>query len=294
MSIELNGSIGTLGGTAEVPAGCGPHPVVLIVSGSGTTDRDGLAYGEGPANYRALAYALRDLGIASVRYDDHGIGASADALPRRTEDHRFDTEVTDAAAWARKLRHDPRFGRLIVAGHSQGALVGTLVAQTESIDGLVTIGGTSLPAGRLLIEQIGSSASTTPTERSALEHAVAELEAGRVLTEALPPRLESVLPRELQPYLISWFRFDPVEELTRLSADVLVIHGENDKLVPPAQATMLAHAREGLEPTLIARMAHSMKEADTDAASQRAASSDPDVPLAEGLAETLADFARGD
>jgi hypothetical protein len=289
-SRTVMGALGSLGGTLEVPAGCGPFPVVLLVSGSGTTDRDGNNF-DRPDNYRLVALGLRDQGIASLRYDDPGIGESLSAAPDRLEDYRYEHDVEPAARWAETLLADDAFGAVVVAGHSQGALTATLVAEREPIDGLVTLAGTSLPAGALLIQQLRDSA--TPEELEALEAAVAELNAGRLVTTPLPPRVANVLARPLQPYLISWFAFDPVDELARTTVPLLVVHGRNDWLVSPVQARELAAARPGVRATYIDRMAHSLKEAGLDAASQRAAKTDPEVPLAPGLIDTLTAFVLG-
>lgn len=192
--IEAMGELGALGGTLEVPSGCGPFRLLVILSGSGSSDRDGNdpALG-GPDNYRALA--LRDVGIASIRYDDHGIGDSKDAVPARAEDLRFDLEIADAARWVEVARATGSFDRILFAGHSQGSLTAILADKARSVDGIVSLAGTSLRAGRLLIEQLRDRA--TEEELAALEHAVGELEAERTV-EGLPPRVASIMPLELQ------------------------------------------------------------------------------------------------
>ncbi|MGH8164360.1 MAG: alpha/beta hydrolase [Rhodanobacteraceae bacterium] len=113
--ITLKTATGDISGTLVAPSGSSAHPVVLIIAGSGPTDRDGnsaVAAGPGksvhPDSYRLLASDLAAQGIASVRYDKRGVGASAAAMAGQTEcDYRFDTGVTDAAAQIASVYADP-------------------------------------------------------------------------------------------------------------------------------------------------------------------------------------------
>jgi pimeloyl-ACP methyl ester carboxylesterase len=288
-SVAVEGMLGSLGGTLEVPAGCGPFAVAVILSGSGSTDRNGNdpVDGAGPDNYHLLAQALRDAGIATLRYDDHGVGESASAAPLDVRDFSFDLEIEDAGRWATTLREDPLFDRVLFAGHSQGSLTALVAGQRVSVDGVVSLDGTALRAGRLLIEQVRPRA--TPEELAALEDAVAELEAGRTV-DGLPPRIAAILDPSVQPYLISWFAYDPMEEMARTSFPILVVHGTTDQQVPIEHASLLAGVREGTELALIEDMAHSLKHAGVDPLSQRAAVTDKTVPLADGLAARIAEF----
>ena len=287
--VSVMGELGTLGGTLEVPAGCPPFPLAVLVSGSGSTDRDGNdPYAGGPDEYRMLSLALRDAGVATLRYDDHGIGESTGAAPATVEAFRFDLEFGDAGRWIAQSRADGRFDRVLFAGHSQGSLTSLIAAQSEPVDGVISLDGTSLPAGRLLIEQARSH--LTADDLAALEHAVDELEAGRTVDD-LPARVAPVLPVSVQPYLISWFRFNPLVEITATDFPVLVVHGTTDQLVPIEHASSLKDARAGTELAIIEGMAHSLKQAGADRMSQDLARTDPSVPLAEGLVERIASFA---
>ena len=100
---------GALSGTLALPATGSTWPVVLIIAGSGPTDRDG---NSPPAlmtdAYKLLAAALAARGIASVRYDKRGIGGSKALLPNET-DARFEMFAADAAAYLKQLRADKRF-----------------------------------------------------------------------------------------------------------------------------------------------------------------------------------------
>jgi pimeloyl-ACP methyl ester carboxylesterase len=108
--IALDTASGTVAGTLRLPDAGGKAPAVLIVAGSGPTDRDGnntMIPGHNDS-LKMLADALAQAGYASVRYDKRGIGASKAAAPDESQ-MRFDTYVDDAAAWIAKLKADPRF-----------------------------------------------------------------------------------------------------------------------------------------------------------------------------------------
>ena len=111
--ITLETPTGSIYGTLLVPASKKPLPVVIIISGSGPTDRDGNTPLVPGANsgLKMLAERLAESGIASLRFDKRGIAASAKAMSSET-DMRFDNYVADAALWAKNLRGDKRFSTL--------------------------------------------------------------------------------------------------------------------------------------------------------------------------------------
>jgi len=135
-TITLVTPTGNLAGTLLTPSGSGPFPLVVIIAGSGPTDRDGNSPLLPGANnsLRLLAEGLAERGIASLRYDKRGVGGSRAALAGEAE-LRFTTGADDAAAWVTKLRADPRFSTITVVGHSEGSLLGMLATQHSPVDG---------------------------------------------------------------------------------------------------------------------------------------------------------------
>jgi uncharacterized protein len=135
---NLRTPTGTIYGTLAMPSLL-RAPVVLIIAGSGPTDRDGNSAigGIRPDTYKLLAAGLAARGVASVRYDKRGVGASIAAAPSEI-DLRFDTYVDDASAWLGKLQGDERFSRATVAGHSEGSLIGMIAAQRAPASAFVT------------------------------------------------------------------------------------------------------------------------------------------------------------
>ncbi|MFN0121132.1 MAG: alpha/beta hydrolase, partial [Blastocatellia bacterium] len=127
-----------------------------MIAGSGPTNRDG----NSPAlpgqnnSLRYLAEGLAARGIASLRYDKRGVAESVRAATKE-DDLRFETFIDDAVLWAAKLKGDRRFSALIIAGHSEGSLIGMAAAQKAGADALVSIAGAGRPAQLLLAEQLG-------------------------------------------------------------------------------------------------------------------------------------------
>jgi pimeloyl-ACP methyl ester carboxylesterase len=129
------GLAGTLARPKKGPA---RGSAVLIIAGSGPTDRDGNGPLVSTDTYRLLAAGLAAQGVASLRYDKRGIGGSA-GLVKREEDVRFDDFVADAVAASRDLMGRTDVSRLVIAGHSEGALIAIRVAQKVDVAGLVLL-----------------------------------------------------------------------------------------------------------------------------------------------------------
>lgn len=288
----LRVSSGTLHGTLEVPASLPRPPVVLIISGSGPTDRNGnnpLLPGRNDA-LALLADSLADRGIASLRYDKRGIAVSAGAL-QSEENLTIDTLVADAVGWLRQLRASGRFGRVGIVGHSEGSLIAILAAEAGGADALVSLEGAGRPAGEVLREQLAAQPATSfPRELLAQsKRAIAELEAGRRV-EVSDPRLAALFRPSVQPYLISWLRYDPARELARLSIPILIVQGATDLQTGEVDARRLADASARARLVTVPGMNHVLKAAPAERSAQMPAYTDPAVPLAPGLVDAVAAF----
>lgn len=286
--------------TLTLPDGEGRVPGVLVIPGSGPTDRDGNSHTGSTVRandaLKLLARALAERGIASLRYDKRGVGASRAAAPPREDDLRFANNVDDAALCLDALAAEPRIGRLLVIGYSEGALVGTLLARQRPLAGLVLLAGSGERIGDTIRRQM-CKPPTPPPEIQAqilaeVERILAALEGGETVPD-VPKPLDALFRPSVQPYLISWLALDPVAELKAVAAPVLVVQGTTDTQVTVEDARRLASAR-GAEagPILIDGMNHVLKLAGSDQESQERAYTDPSLPLAPGLAEAIAGFLR--
>lgn len=280
-------------GTVTLPDGDGRVPGVVIIAGSGPTDRDGNSHlgARVIANdsLKLLAHGLAQRGIASVRYDKRGVAASR-AAATREEDLLFDGNVTDAALWLDALAAEPRVDRPFVIGHSEGALVGTLLARKRPLAGIVLLAGTGERIGETLRRQVRRPPAPPAEVLAEIERILSALERGELVPD-VPKPLYALFRPSVQPYMISWLKLDPVAELRAAAVPALVVVGTTDIQVTVDDARRLAAAtRSGAPPTLIEGMNHVLKPAPAAPAAQGPIYADPSIPLAPGLVDALAAF----
>ncbi len=272
---------------ATLSAGEADGPLVLMISGSGPTDRDGNnAFGVRAGTLGKLATALASRGVASLRYDKRGLPGS---VPVGDEaDVTFETFVSDleaVAGWARST-----FARrpLVLLGHSEGGMVAIEAVRRapHAYDGLILLAAPGRPPGETLRDQL---ANLPQPERSDALGMLAELEAGRRV-DTVPPSLAGLFRASVQPFVISMLALRPAATLAALDLPVLVIGGGTDIQVGRPDFEALATARPDVESRWYARMNHMLVDAPADFAGNVATYGDPDVELSDGLAGRIADF----
>ncbi len=280
-------------GTLQLPDGCGPHPTVLIHAGSGPTTRDGNSWGSAVKNdsLKLLAEGLSSRGVASVRYDKRGIAASQAAGPAKEEDYSIEMLVADLGAWLTQMRSDERFARITIAGHSEGSLIGILAAQQSPPDALASLAGVGRPAGELLHEQLAPQLSAELLAEA--DAIIAQLEMGNTVDEVSTDLMVLFRP-SVQPYLISWLKYDPAVEFAKLSMPLQVVQGTTDIQVKVLDAELLAAANKSAELVIIDDMSHTLKEASLDPDEQNKAYTDPSLPVMVELFDALTPLAQGD
>ncbi|HEY5425201.1 MAG TPA: alpha/beta hydrolase, partial [Candidatus Tumulicola sp.] len=262
--ISLSTPTGTIYGTLSLPTKM-PAPAVLIIAGSGPTDRDG---NNGPiraGSYKQLAADLAVRGIASIRYDKRGIAASA-AAGGSERDLRFDNYVDDAAAWLRLMRADRRFTKIEVAGHSEGSLIGMLAVRAAPADAYVSLEGAGRPAPAVLREQLKKA--LTPDLYAQADSIIGQLQLGHTVAHT-PPELAALFRDSVQPYLISWFKYDPAIEIAKVRIPMTIVQGTADIQVTMADADDLKRAAPNAKLVVVEGMNHVLKYA-PDTSSQTA------------------------
>lgn len=289
---------GNLYGTLLLPQSKSKVPVVLIISGSGPTDRDGNSpLLKGPNNsLKLLAEGLAANGIASLRYDKRGIGQTGKEMllaaqkaktVLREADFRFDAFINDAVLWGQKLRGDKRFSTVTIAGHSEGSLIGMIAARKLPADGFVSIAGAGRPAGQILLEQV--KPQFTPELFKQTEEIINLLVAGQT-PSSVPPQLNALFRPSIQPYMMSWLRYDPAKEISALTAPVLIIQGTTDIQVSVADARLLAVANPKAKLFFVEGMNHILKQVSKDGEKQTASYSDPTLPVIPALINEISRF----
>lgn len=285
--INLDTGTGELFGTLLLPKSAKPVPVVLIIAGSGPTDRDG-NNSDGGRNdsMKRLALILAKHNIASVRYDKRGVAASRPATPDE-RDLSIEKYVDDAVAWAAKLKTDSRLGPLILMGHSEGALVATLAAERAGAVGLISVAGTGRPVDQVVREQLQDRLPPPLLARS--EQLIEEIKAGKTDND-VPEPLQVVFRPSVQPYLISLFRQNPTAAFGQLKIPTLIIQGRNDMQVGVGDAELLHKAKPDSQLAIIDGMNHVLRIVPMDIKRQLASYKDPQLPLASEVTDRILKF----
>ena len=280
---------GHLAGTLLVPQASEPMPVALLIAGSGPTDRDGNGPGFTPASLRQLAESLATHGIATLRFDKRGIGGSAAAMMPES-DLRFEMLADDVAGWIRQLQADKRFSRVVVAGHSEGALLGLLALRTSPAAGYISLEGPARPAYEILHDQLAKQ--LPPDLLAESDSIMARLVRG-VTTDSTPQVLAALYRPSVQPYLISWFKYSAATEIAKLNIPCLVVQGTHDLQVDTTEADLLQRANPRCTVARIEGMNHVLKLTPADMASQMPSYRGPDTPLPEELVSAVVSFVAG-
>jgi dipeptidyl aminopeptidase/acylaminoacyl peptidase len=232
VEISLPGPAGTkLGGTLTLPSSKSPVPAVVTITGSGQQDRDEyIPVAGGYRPFRQIADTLTRRGIAVLRLDDRGIGAS-NGNPYTSSSSDFADDIRAAVAYLRTRRDiDP--SRIALLGHSEGAMIAPMVAVNDKrLKGLVLLAG---PAdnGREIIRYQQRYAVDQDTSLSAAKR--------DSVYGAAQTHLDSMAAKN------SWMHFflsyAPEPTARKVRVPVLILQGANDRQVPAQQAEKLAAA----------------------------------------------------
>lgn len=281
--ITLNTASGQIFGTLTIPKEFTAGPVALIIAGSGPTDRDCNNPMMKCDAYKKMARELGGRGIATVRYDKRGIAESHAAM-KKEADLRFDDYVNDAKDWIKMLRKDKRFSKIVLIGHSEGSLVGMIAG--AGADKFISVAGAGRPGDKVIREQLGNQPKAV---QDIAYPALDSLSSGKTVA-SVDPMLNALLRPSVQPYLISWFRYDPQKELAKLKIPVLLIQGTSDIQVTVEDAKLLSRANPGAQLMLIDKMNHILRTVDGDRQANIATYTNAALPLSDGLIKNISDF----
>ncbi|MEM7120734.1 MAG: alpha/beta fold hydrolase [Pseudomonadota bacterium] len=294
IQIETAGPQGPMRGTLLLPDG-DDVPVVLIIPGSGPTDRDGNnPLGVKASTYRLLAEGLAQSGIASVRVVKRGMFASATAVADANA-VTLDDYANDVHAWVATIRERTGRGCVWLLGHSEGGTVAMVAAaEDDAVCGVLLVATPGRPHGDVIREQLRANPANAPILDEAFE-ALTRLEAGdRVDTTAVHPALLPLFADEIQGFMIDLLRHDPAALAADLRVPVLVLQGTRDIQVTTADAERLGAANKGADVVVLPDTNHVLKTVTTDDRNANLATyADPDLPLAPGVVPAVAAFIRG-
>ena len=283
--ITLNTQTGDIKGTLLLPEKENNIPVALLISGSGPTDRNGNNPYMKNNSLKMLATGLSENNIATLRYDKRGIANSKEA-GLKENDLRFENYIEDAKQWVELLKKDKRFNSVIVIGHSEGSLIGMIASQQINVEKFISISGVGRPAAVVIADQLKAQ----PIEIiEASQPILDKLNIGETV-EDVPPMLFSIFRPSVQPYIISWFKYDPQTEIAKLKIPILVIQGTTDIQVNVTDAELLKKGNPKAKLEIIEGMNHILKEVELDKQKNIQTYSQPDLPLKTGLIDVLIEF----
>jgi len=259
--------------------------VALIIAGSGPTDRDGNNPSMTNNSLKMLAEELAKVGISSLRYDKRGIGKSKSSGLKEV-DLRFDNYINDASHWIEYLNNLSSFNKVVVIGHSQGSLIGMVASQQKSVDKFISIAGAGQPIDQIIRKQLKAQSPIVIEQSTPI---LDKLLQGKTV-EKVPSFLNSLFRPSIQPYMISWFKYDPQKEISKLNKPVLIVQGSTDIQVSLMDADKLAVANKKADKVVIQNMNHIFKEATLDRQTNLQTYNQPDLSIKPELVKAIRDF----
>ena len=261
-------------------------PIALIIAGSGPTDRDGNNSMMKNNSLRLLSEQLAQNGIGSVRYDKRGVAGSISAA-RSESELRFENYISDAKDWINWIKINNPHSKIIVIGHSEGSLIG-MIAATESADAFISIAGAGRAIDIVLKEQLGSQPKMI---KDISFQIIDSLKIGKT-KDSINPILYSLFRPSVQPYLISWFKYDPQIQIRNLHKPSLIIQGNNDIQVTTEDANLLYNANPKNKLIIIDKMNHIFKLVEGDRKINVDTYNNPSLPIAPLLIENIVKFIK--
>jgi len=264
-------------------------PVILIVPGSGPTNRDGNSgLGVNANTYKFLAEQLARNKISSVRVDKRGMFGSSEAGDGNAVS--VDIYAQDYRSWIDKIKENTGASCLYLLGHSEGGIMVSAAAVGRSdVCGLILVAAPGRTFGDILREQLTANPANKPILTQAFD-AISKLEAGeKVDTTKLHPGLAGLFYPDVQDYLISLMSVNPAKLAADANQRTLIIQGKNDIQVLVKDAELIYGATGGTL-ILLDAVNHVLKLAPAERAGNIATYSNPDLPVAEGVIKAITDF----
>ncbi|MGI4832861.1 MAG: alpha/beta hydrolase family protein [Janthinobacterium lividum] len=252
----------TLAGTLTEPAGPGPFPAVVLLTGSGPEDRDETIFGHKP--FAVLADYLARRGVAVLRFDDRGVGQSTGTL-QGTTSADYAADARTALAW---LRAQPGIEKQHVGllGHSEGGTAAVLAAgQPQPPNFLVLLAAPGIAGNELIVQQTvalarlrgdgpAALATVEQQERQVLAAVTQNPSNAQARAKLLPlltaagvnsPQADQVIAQLTSPGYRALLTDRPAQDLAKVRCPVLALNGSKD--VQVAAGPNLAGIRQGLQ-----------------------------------------------
>ena len=271
-------------GTLLSPKKQNNAPLAILIAGSGPTDRDGNQAHLKNNSLKYLAEGLAEKEISVFRYDKRII-AQMNKGTVQEDKVTFEDGVNDALLVVNYFKK--KYKNIIIIGHSEGALIGILAAQKTPVSKLISLSGAGSNSATLIEEQIKKNA---PQLKEEAQKVLNLLKKGEQV-DNISPYLAPVFRKSVQPYLISWFKYNPTKEIAKMNIPVFIIQGTNDLQVERKEAQLLKEAQPKAQLLFVEGMNHILKEVKTIEENQQSYLN-PDIPTSPKLIEAIAQFIK--
>ncbi len=228
-------------------------PLVIFIMDAGAINRDGNDRMSKNDTFKQLSHELAKEGIATYRYDKRLF--KMDGLGIKEHEISLDHYIEDAISIIDYFSKNGKYKKIIIAGHGQGSLVGMIAAQGR-VDGFISIAGNAVSIDQVIIEQIAKQAPGLDKSASVAFKQLKEN--GRATN--YDPALESIFRYNLQPFMSSWIKYNPSEEILKLEMPILIIYGDKDIQVELIQADKFKEIIPQAEYLFVTDMNHILKE----------------------------------
>ena len=259
-------------------------PLVIFIAGSGPIDRDGNQSFMKNDMLKKMATFLSNNGIATFRYDKRIVKQ----IRTKTIDKNisFDDFVTDAKSVINFFKS--KYETIIVAGHSQGSLVGLLALEQGGVAAFISLAGAGKPIDRILEEQISKSA---PMFLEDSKRVLATLKAGET-TKDYPLPLSSIFNLELQPFMANWMQYNPIEVIKKQEIPTLIINGDKDLQVGIEEAKLLYEAAQNGQLLIVENMNHVLVNIEGDDLENMKSYNIATLEIAKEVSDRILDFVK--
>lgn len=260
--------------------------LVILIAGSGPTDRNGNQKNLVNNSLKYLCEGLAQNDIAAFSYDKRMFAQiSLGTLNEATLS--FEDFINDAKAVFTYFKNQKKYNKIIIAGHSEGSLIG-MIAANNNADAFISIAGPGRTIDAVVVEQIEKQA---PFLKEEVLKNFEILKSGKTF-ELKNEMLASLFRPSVQPYMISWLRYNPQDEIKKLKIPTLLLNGTNDLQVSVGEAELLKKSKPDAELVIIDAMNHVFKEIKGDTAENMKSYNDPNLPISAQLLNTITRFIK--
>ena len=258
--------------------------LTIIISGSGPVDRDGNNVSLKSDYLKMLAEGLYENGVSSYRFDKRGVAKSIGNI-KRGDEVKFVDFINDVKSIINHFRSTKRFEKVVVVGHSEGALIG-MIASRSLADGFISVAGAGTDYLTIIQRQLSDRA---PYIRSMSDSIIQKLRNGKTI-DSVSPLMSGLFNPSAQRFLIDASGYNPIEEISKLDIPVLIIQGTNDIQIEVKDAQMLYDASINSRLEIIKGMNHVFRQASENFILNLQTYGRPELPIDSGLVDIIVDF----